>query len=99
MRVYSTTDFLKESEKVLSNTQKDHLKTLMNSLHANRGKRIGARQLRQYKIQEKRVYAVIDNASALFIAVATKKTQQLVISQLLENIDLYVSILKKMTDE
>ena len=86
MEIRETHKFSKSSKKVLSKQQLLQLRKKQEQLLPHHGKPLGPHWLRELKIEEKRVYYVLTEEKATFVALSDKKSQQEVIDAIREEL-------------
>lgn len=87
MEIYETEEFKKLAQKALSRAQRMQLRKKQARLKVTDGKPLGPSYLRELKLQEKRVYYVIQGTKALFVSISNKKSQQHVINTMHAELD------------
>lgn len=93
-----TDRFLKRVKKILSPEQLRELPRIFDAVAENPyiGDSLGPSWFREVRLREKRLYYIVDERAALFIAVSDKKQQQDVIESHRKTLDEYRELLRRL---
>ena len=95
MKVGRTRTFLREQDKILSESQKQQLETFITRFRSGeqRGKHLHGKWLFEVKIQGKRAYYVSSDEVAVFVGVSKKKDQKEYVRELINREEEFLRLL------